>query len=182
MKTFYRGLFVFVALSFVLAAQSQGSALLSTKTSAKINSDTVPSISMEFHLVKTDPIIDPVFITVDWQRAGGIIPCVKLVIPDSCFVVNEGLHVENFRSCGVELTYDLDDGRGANDLTLVAFEARIRTPRASDATHVSIEMTFTDLGREAQILDILGGAQVETTIDGEIFAIAFPTRVESETK
>lgn len=179
MKTvhFYLMLSTIVALSLVTEAWSLDVKIATTK--AHLSNGSAIQTNFRTELVNTVGI-DPtqIEIAVDWQRFGGIVPCVKLVMPVGCFVGSEGFYVSDSEDCGARLTFD-PDGQGPIDLTLIHFAARFGPSRRDDTvSSLTVEMTFGDEDELPAILSLLGGPQVIIDIDRET-ATAFPISVKS---
>ncbi len=172
----------FALIAAVLVTPAWGFDVVGSKTEARIvpPSPVAPVlIQLKLNAQLSRDIANPagVDVVVDFQPVGGIVPCVKVAIPVGCFVANRGLHVDDFRACGVRITVDL--GRGPVALLIREFEASFT--RRRDGT-IRFEMVVgsnpPDDGAPAAILGVLGGAALEIVI-GDTMGTSLPNGIET---
>ena len=172
-------------ITAVLASTAWGFDIRGTKTEAQIllRSSIAPVILLNFKAQLSNDIGDltSTDVLATWQNVGGVSPVpFKVLIPAGCFVANRGFpnrgfHVGDFRSCGVQMTFDL--GLGPTALSIRDFEARV-IPRRDGTLRFDMETSFMDNGQEAAVLGALGGAAVEIVIGSEM-GTSLPTGIES---
>ena len=178
----YRRIISIIGLvAAVLVTPAWGLDVLETKTEARIHpldpTTTVIELNFKAHLMNNGfsdlPFVD---VVLESQKPGGIDPQpFRILIPADCFMLNRVFRVDDFRSCRVQMTYDL--GRGPIAVSIMDFEARL-TPQSDGSANFAVETRFTDLGQEPAILGALGGAAVEIAIGVEL-GTALPNAVET---
>jgi len=142
-------------------------------------SPNTPVIQLDFRARLSRDIANPAGadVVVTWQKFGGIQPQPFIIsIPVGCFVANRGLHVEDFRTCGVRMTVDL--GRGPIALLISEFDASFLRRRDGTVRFVMKVGVQPPDDTAPAILGALGGAAVEIVI-GEGAGISLPGAIET---
>ncbi len=167
----------------LLVTQAWGLEVVRTKTEAELvfpPEPVAPAIQLDFRAELADAgSEDPTMsdVIVSWKRVGGIEPTpFNVLVPMECFVSNEVYRVDDFRACGVELTFD-PDGRGAIALSVMEFNAKL-VPQRDGTARFKVETRFTTDGHGSAILSTLGGAAVEIAI-GSAAPLSLPLGIEA---
>ena len=156
-------------IAAVLATTVWGLEVGRTKTEAEIVPPTpiTPVIELSFRAqLFNDGFggLADIDVIVTWEQVGGVepTPFLEISIPAGCFVRNRGFHVENFRACGVQMTFGKSGE--STDLEILEFESRL-VPRTDGSARFAVQTSFMSQDQAHAILGALGGAAIEIATD-----------------
>lgn len=162
-------------ICLLLALPGWGFEIRETETEARIvpPDPITPAVELSFsaQLFDVSADLSMTAVGISWENAGGITPCINVIIPQGCFVNrNRSFYVEDYSACRVQVWFDAD-GTAAESLALQRFRAKLQV-RGNRSAYLDLDMAFHPQGAnppddQHAILGVLGGAKVGIAIGGD---------------